>query len=142
MSICSTAGSLGVQQTPNSLLFSAPPRHLVYVVSCQCSETGETETSPFSSAPKSWNIGHTPDSCLPPLSERPLCYIGFCLLCCGSSGIVACHPAFSFFFSAALWHLSFKFSEAGEAETSPSGSPQKIWNIVHMFQLFSFPGRI
>lgn len=42
---------------PSCILFSVVPKHLQHVGSPQCSETGETETSPSSSPWKIWNVG-------------------------------------------------------------------------------------
>lgn len=56
--LCLNCGSFGAAASLPALMLSEGSRHLEYAGSCQCTESGETITSPLGSTPKSQNTGH------------------------------------------------------------------------------------
>lgn len=136
-------GPLEQQRTIPLIFILSGPRYLELARSHQHSQTGDTETSPWSVYWKATTL----DTCSIvfsfPQGERPLSYTDLSLLYCWSFGGAACHPDLLCSHTgieSILGPISL-LSRAGKSEATLSRKPiQNSQNVRNAIQSFlSFP---
>lgn len=147
VSVWFTMGPLEQQHTITLIFILSGPRYLESARSHQHSQTGDTETSPWSVYWKATTL----DTCSIffsfPQGERPLSYTDLSLLYCWSFGGATCHPALLCSqqltgIESMLGPISTLRRQASQ-KPLPQGSPFRIVRMLEMpsSPFFPSPGR-